>query len=155
MKKLIVFIVLVVGIFIITAFVSNKQQAVKVEHNPFGKEKLHPATVEQLDDPNYQNIILPEELQEDLEKNKERFVYFYSPTCSHCKETTPIVTPLAKDLNVDLVLYNVLEFQEGWDDYKIKETPTILYFKGGKEVDRIEGTKKEDVFKKWFEFKLK
>ncbi|MED1597281.1 MULTISPECIES: thioredoxin family protein [Bacillus] len=154
MKKVIVFIVLVVAIFIITAFVFNKQQAVKVENNPFGKEKLHPATVEQLDDSNYQNLILPEELKKDLEKNKERFVYFYSPTCSHCKKTTPIVTPLAKDLNVDLVLYNVLEFQEGWDDYKIKETPTILYFKGGKEMDRIEGTKKEDVFKKWFESKL-
>lgn len=154
MKKIIVFVILIVAIFGVTAFVSSKQQAVKVEGNPFGKETLHPATVEQLDDPNYQNLILPNELEDDLESNKERFVYFYSPTCSHCKETTPVLAPLAKELNVDLVMYNVLEFEKGWDDYNIEATPTIIYFKDGEEADRLRGTHKEDVFKKWFESKL-
>ncbi|TCN17546.1 thioredoxin family protein [Mesobacillus foraminis] len=153
MKKVIVFIVLVVAIFGVTAFVSSKQQAVKVEGNPFGKETLHPATVEQLDDPNYQNLILPNELEGDLEANKDRFVYFYSPTCSHCKETTPVLSPLAKELDVDLVLYNLLEFEEGWDDYKIEATPTIIYFKDGEEADRLRGTNTKDAFKKWFESK--
>lgn len=154
MKKVLVFLILIGSVFGVTAFVSSKQQAVKVEDNPYNKDTLHPATVEQLDDPNYQNLILPDELKDDLEGKKERFVYFYSPTCSHCKETTPVLAPLAKELDVELVFYNLLEFKKGWDDYQIEATPTVVYFKDGQEADRIRGTNDEDDFRKWFDSKL-
>ena len=54
-----------------------------------------------------------------------------------CKEATPILTPLAEELGIDLVQYNLLEFEQGWDDYDIEGTPTIVQFKDGKEVARI------------------
>ncbi len=58
----------------------------KAEGNPFGKEELHPATIDLLDDPNYQNIILPDELREALNNKETITVYFYSSTCEFCKK---------------------------------------------------------------------
>ncbi|KHF27140.1 hypothetical protein LR68_04050 [Anoxybacillus sp. BCO1] len=59
--------------------------------------------------------------------------------------------PLAKEMGIDLKQFNLLEFEEGWDEYHIEATPTIVRFKNGKEVARIEGYYEEDVFRKWFE----
>ncbi|WP_110928911.1 thioredoxin family protein [Bacillus massiliglaciei] len=151
MKKMLVFLAVIVILFAAIALITNKQNTEKTEGNPYGKKELDPATADQLTDPNYQNLILPEELEEDLKDKKDRAVYFYSPTCPHCQRTTPIVAPLAEDMGIDLVQYNLLEFEEGWDDYSIESTPTIVYFKDGKEQDRIVGYNEKDVFQKWFE----
>lgn len=54
-------------------------------------------------------------------------------------------------MGIDLKQFNLLEFEEGWDEYHIEATPTIVHFKNGQEVARIEGYYEEDVFRKWFE----
>ena len=77
-------------------------------------------------------------------------VYYYSPICGHCRNTTPIVAPLAMDMNVDLVKFNLLEYDSGWDKYRIKETPTIVQYRDGKEVNRISGYHEKEVFETWF-----
>ncbi|RBP04235.1 thioredoxin family protein [Rossellomorea aquimaris] len=123
----------------------------KAEGNKFKKADLNPATVEPLDDPNYQNVILPEELEEKLKNNEDVTVYFYSSSCIHCKRTTPVLAPLAKDMEVDMVQYNLLEFEQGWDQYRIESTPTLVHFEDGKEVARIVGEQPEEEFKKFFE----
>lgn len=116
----------------------------------YNKDSLKPETIAQLDDPNYQNIILPEDLKAKLDNKEDVTVYFYSPTCSYCQQTTPIVAPLAEDLGIDLVQFNLLEFESGWDQYGIKETPTIVQYKAGKEAERIVGLKDKEVFEDWF-----
>lgn len=123
----------------------------KSKGNPYGKDKLDPATVDQLNDPNYQNLILPQELEQDLQDNKDVTVYYYSPKNGYSEKTTPIVAPLAEKLGIDLVQYNLLEFEQGWSDYGIKDTPTIVHYKNGQEQERIVGFKEEETFKKWFE----
>ncbi|MBA2871911.1 thiol-disulfide isomerase/thioredoxin [Anoxybacillus calidus] len=151
MKKIVIFGAIILALFAAIAFTTSYQQQQKAEGNPFKKEKLHPATIEQLDDPNYQNIILPDELEKKL-KNKETVtVYFYSSTCPHCKKTTPIVVPLAKEMGIDLKMFNLLEFEDGWDKYKIEGTPTIVHYVNGKEVKRIDGYREEAVFRDWFQ----
>ncbi|WP_423409549.1 thioredoxin family protein [Heyndrickxia sp. MSNUG] len=150
MKKVIIFLVIIVGLFAALFFVTKAQNEEKAEGNPFGKEALHPETVKQLEDPNYQNIITPDELEKALKNGEDATVYFYSPTCPHCVRTTPIVSPLAKEMDVNLVQYNLLEFEQGWNDYGIKSTPTIVQYKDGKEVNRIVGYQDEPVFEQWF-----
>ncbi|MBT2678012.1 thioredoxin family protein [Bacillus sp. ISL-35] len=150
MKKVIIFLVIIIGLFAALFFVSKAQNEEKSEGNPYGKDTLHPETVKQLDDPNYQNIILPDELDKKLEAGENVTVYFFSPTCPHCVRTTPVVAPLAKDMDVDLVQYNLLEFEQGWNDYGIESTPTIVQYKDGKEVNRIVGYQEEATFKDWF-----
>ncbi|WP_044748927.1 thioredoxin family protein [Bacillus alveayuensis] len=151
MKKIVIFGAIILALFAAIAFMTSYQQREKAAGNPFKKDKLHPATIEQLDDPNYQNIILPDELEKKLENKETVTVYFYSSTCPHCKKTTPIVVPLAKELGIDLKMFNLLEFEEGWDKYNIEGTPTIVHYVDGKEVKRIDGYRDEAVFRDWFQ----
>jgi len=107
----------------------------------YGREasKLHPETRKQLNDPNYQRIILPEELEQVIESKKGTFVYFFSPTCGHCKRTTPVISKIINDMQIDVKQYNLLEFKDGWKKYNITATPTIVYFTNGKEQERLVG----------------
>lgn len=135
-----IFAVVLVLIFGAIAFITQYQQEKASEGNPYGKEDLHAETVKQLDDPNYQNIIQPDDLEQKLENGEDAIVYFFSPTCPHCQETTPVLMPIAADENVDILQYNLLEFEQGWEDYEIEYTPTLVYFKGGSEKDRLVGS---------------
>ena len=139
MKKMIIFLVIIIALFAAIAFITNTQNKQKAEGNPYNKKNLEQSTIDQLNDPNYQNLILPDELAEALKNKEDKTVYFYSPECVHCQKTTPIVAPLAEEMGIDLVQYNLLEFEQGWDDYGIESTPTIVHYKNGKEEARIVG----------------
>lgn len=152
MKKIVIFLAIIVVLFAAISILTKMQNEKKIaENNIYQKDRLAPETIDLLDDPNYQNIILPEQLEEKLANKEDVTVYFFSPTCPHCMRTTPIVAPLAEEMGIDLVMYNLLEFEQGWDDYFIEETPTIVQFKDGKEVERIVGYSEEEVFRDWFE----
>ena len=135
MKKVIIFVAVVVVLFATIAYLSNKQQTEKTSgNNPYGKDELHPATADQLKDPLYQNIITPTELDEKLKKEESVTVYYFSPICSHCKVTTPILMPVAEEMDEHIYQYNVLEFEQGWNE--IDATPTLIHYKNGKEIKR-------------------
>lgn len=151
MKKVLIFLAIIIVIFAGLAVLTNMQNEEKVaEDNKYQKDSLHPETIALLDDPNYQNIILPESLEEKLNNKEDATIYFFSPTCSHCQRTTPVVAPLAEEMGVDLMLFNLLEFDNGWNKYNISETPTIVQYKNGEEVERIVGYKEKEVFEEWF-----
>ncbi|MDX8366822.1 thioredoxin family protein [Cytobacillus sp. IB215665] len=150
MKKVIIFTLIVLSLFAALVFVTKYQQQQQAAGNPFNKTSLHPETVNQLDDPNYQNIILPNELDEKLANNESATIYFYQSTCPACKVTSPIIVPMAEEMGIDLKLYNLLEFNEGWDEYNIESTPTIVQYKDGKEVSRLNGAVGAEKFESWF-----
>ncbi|MCU9612561.1 thioredoxin family protein [Caldibacillus lycopersici] len=151
MKKILIFLGIIIIIFGAIGLLNYYQKQAALKDNPYKTNDLHASTIDQLKDKNYANIILPDDLKQELENGETETVYFFSPECPHCQKTTPIVAPLAKDLGIDLKMYNVLEFEEGWDDYAIKGTPTIIHFEDGKEVARIDGYREKEVFQQWFE----
>ncbi len=108
------------------------------------------ATIDQLNDKNYQNIILPDDLKKKIDAGEGTFVYFFSPTCVHCQKVTPELMPLAQQADVQIDQYNVLEFEQGWTDYSLEGTPTLIYFKDGEEKGRIVGEQTDDVFNDFF-----
>lgn len=140
MKKMMIYLGIIVGLFVIL-FVVNRASLKAQDDNVYGvpASQLDSMTVKQLDNPNYQNIILPADLKQKLADKSSLFVYYFSPTCVHCVATTPHLVPLTKELGVDMKMFNLLEFKEGWTDYKLQYTPTLIYYKDGQEVDRIEG----------------
>ncbi|WP_079515731.1 thioredoxin family protein [Rossellomorea marisflavi] len=150
MKKVIIFLAVIVLLFGGIAIITSMQDSQKAEGNMFKKDKLKPATVDLLDDPNYQNVILPDDLKEKLDNKEDVTVYFYASDCVHCKRTTPTLAPLAKDMDVDMVQYNLLEFQQGWNDYNIEATPTLVQFKNGKEEARLVGEQSKEDFEAFF-----
>lgn len=144
MKKLGIYLSIIVVLFGALYFVnqqSNQAKYGKYNDNVYGIEpsKLHPETLNLLDDPNYQNIILPDALDEKISGQEDFFLYYFASTCSHCKATTPILMPVAKELNTDIKQLNLEEFRDAWQRYNIQYTPTLVYYKGGKEVERLEG----------------
>ncbi|TQR29855.1 thioredoxin [Lysinibacillus sphaericus] len=141
MKKLLIIgsvIVLLFVAIIVVTLVSNKSK-LESANNPYGDKELKQETIDQLDDKNYQNIMLPDELEKKIKAGEDVNAYFFSPTCVHCKAFTPKLMPMAKKLGVDIAQLNVWEYQDLWDKYHINATPTFIRFEGGKEVQRFEG----------------
>lgn len=155
MKKLLIYLGIIAALFVLLFVVNNQSEKAKEQErasqiDPATNEKanqlygvdaikLKPETMAQLSDANYQNIIKPADLKSELNAKKDMFVYFFSTTCSHCIATTPVLNPVAKDAGVDLKQFNLWEYDTGWAEYKVTQTPTIVYYKGGKEVLRMEG----------------
>ncbi|OUB60996.1 thioredoxin family protein [Bacillus thuringiensis] len=148
MKKIIItflfILICFLGVYFLVTFNND-------DNNPYQKKDIHAETRKQLKDSFYQNIILPKQLDEEITTSKNITVYFYSPTCEHCKKVTPIVTPITQKIGVELKQFNLLEYEEGWEKYHIVGTPTIIHFSNGKEKDRIMGMNSKNEFKQWFE----
>ncbi|UJF31574.1 thioredoxin family protein [Paenibacillus hexagrammi] len=144
MKKLLIYLGIVVVLFGGLYFV-NRQSSQSADkdypYNPYGVSvsQLHPETVKQLNDPNYQNVIVPKDLDQRLKNKESFFQYFYSSTCPHCKVTTPVLVPMEKELGIDVKEFNLQEYKDGWQKYNIEVTPTLVYYKDGVEVERMEG----------------
>lgn len=150
-KMLIIIIAIVVlfgGLIFVTTY--KNKQAIDGEENPYGKEKLNQETIDSLDDPLYQNIIQPDELEEKIDAGEAMTVYFFSPACVHCQRTTPVLVPLAEDNDIDVVQMNLMEFDEQ-SHYEIEGTPTLVHFDDGEEVARIVGEQSEEDFQEFFD----
>ncbi|WP_050614112.1 thioredoxin family protein [Bacillus testis] len=153
MKKIIIFlagiIVLFAAIFLVTNMSKDQKKsenASKSAKSLYDGKDLKQETIDQLDDPNYQNIILPEDLEKKLANEQQTFVYFFSPTCPHCIKATPKMMKAAKAEGVHINQFNLWEFEDGWDKYHIESTPTLIVYNKGKEVDRLNGDTSQKTF---------
>lgn len=86
-----------------------------------------------------------------LNNNDEVTIYFYTPTCSHCKKTTQLLSEINEKNNVKIKTFNLQNFEEGWEKYNIKGTPTIIHYKKGKEEKRLLGEHSQKEYREWLE----
>lgn len=150
MKKLWIIGGVVILLFIGIIILTNMSNSDKLKDNPYGTENLQQPTIDLLDDENYQNIILPEDLEKKIESGEEVFAYMFSPICVHCKQFTPKLMPIAEEEGIHIDQLNVYEYENAWTTYQLKATPTLIYFKDGKEVTRIVGDYSKDEVRKFF-----
>ncbi|AQY42573.1 thioredoxin family protein [Bacillus thuringiensis] len=136
MKKMIIFASSCLLLFITFIFITNK------ENNTSSKAVTK--------NDYYKNKITINQLENDIANNKEKVIYFYQTTCFHCKLVSPIIVPMAEDMNINMQVIDLETYKEGGDKFKITGTPTVIHFKKGKEIDRIEGEQEETTFRKWF-----
>lgn len=139
MKKLAIYLFIILALFAILFFIN--QQTKKANNDMYIEdaqrlysttpETLDSETRKQLNNPEYQNIMLPNELQEKIDNKESFYVYFFSPRCHICVNTTPRLNDIAEESNVELHQYNVLEFEQAWSEYQLSGTPTLMYFKNG------------------------
>ncbi|MBB6454688.1 thiol-disulfide isomerase/thioredoxin [Salirhabdus euzebyi] len=102
----------------------------------------------------YQNQITPSELEETLSAGESATIYFYSPECQYCLETTPVLVPLAEEMGVNVQLLNVLEYGGAWDEYALEGTPTLIHFENGEEEGRVQGSQPKENFESFFNDKV-
>ncbi|ANU25996.1 thioredoxin family protein [Planococcus versutus] len=150
MKKLFIIAGIVVVVFIGIIFLTNQANDEKLANNPYDTEELNQATIDQLDDEDYQNIILPADLEKEIASGEPTTVYFYSPLCSYCQQTTPVLMPVAEEMDVDVLQYNLLEYEEEAAPYQIEATPTLIHYKDGKEVSRWVGAQPKENIELFF-----
>lgn len=150
MKKMLLIGGVVLAIFALIIVLTQMSNKEKLADNPYDKENLDQATIDQLDDENYQNIVLPDELEEKIASGEPTTVYFFSPTCPHCQATTPVLMPVAEDMDVDVQQYNLLEYDQGWTDYAIEATPTLVHYENGEEVSRWVGAQPKENIEEFF-----
>ncbi len=129
MKRILIFLGVIVVIFSAVAILTNTQT----------------------NDGETVESVTPGELQSKIDNGGPVTVYFYSEDCTYCQQTTPVVVPMTEDMGIDLQIYDVKQYEQGWDDFEINGTPTIVHFENGEETARIEGYHEEDVFRQWFE----
>lgn len=150
MKKMLIIGGVVVVIFALIVVLTQMSNNEKLANNPYDTDNLDPATIDQLDDENYQNIVLPDELEEQISSGEPTTVYFFSPTCIHCQNTTPVLMPVAEDMEVDVLQYNLLEYDQGWQQYTIQSTPTLVHYENGEEVARWVGAQPKENIEQFF-----
>ncbi|MED3661082.1 thioredoxin family protein [Ureibacillus sp. FSL K6-8385] len=139
MKKLGIIAAIVVILFAAVIILTNLSNKSKLENNPYGTTNLKQSTIDLLDDKNYQNIILPDDLRKKIKSGEPVVAYLFSPECPHCKNMTPRLMPIADEMGIHIDQLNILEYEKGWDEYDVEYTPTLIYFKDGKEVKREVG----------------
>lgn len=151
MKKLIAIGGIIVVIFALI-FVLNKQSNKdKLENNPYDTDNLNQATIDLIDDENYSNIILPADLKTKIEAGESVTAYFFSPLCEYCKQMTPIMMPIAKDMDIKVEQLNLLEYENVGHTYQIEATPTLIHFENGEEVGRMVDGQPEENIRSFFE----
>jgi len=83
---------------------------------------------------------------EVLESEKPVLVDFWAPWCGPCRMVAPIIEEVAGNMDgkIKFAKLNTDENQKTARDFQIMAIPTLLIFKGGKEIERIIGFKPKD-----------
>jgi thioredoxin 1 len=82
-------------------------------------------------------------------KDKTILIDFWAPWCAPCRMMAPVLNELSEEVdNASIGKLNIDEYQSIAAKYNVRSIPTMIIFKGGKEVDRIVGVKTKDYLMK-------
>ena len=84
--------------------------------------------------------ITDENIKDVLLKNKITLITFSAPWCGPCRMLAPIIDELHNDNDgITIGKVNIDENSETTSNYNVMGVPTLIFFKYGKEVDKIVG----------------
>ena len=86
---------------------------------------------------------------EVLESNSLVVVDFYADWCGPCQMLKPLLEEISSERSdVKIVKVNVDSARELAVEYSIFSIPTVLFFKGGKQIDKFVGYIGKDAINK-------
>ena len=75
-----------------------------------------------------------------INNNDITLIDFYADWCGPCKALSPVIDEIAKSqTHIAVGKVNVDEEKELANKYRVRSIPTMVVFKGGKEVNRLVG----------------
>lgn len=94
-------------------------------------------------------ILNPKNMDANL-KNNVVLVDFWASWCAPCKMMAPVLNEIAEDDKTSFTVakVNVEQYQQLATKYKVKNLPTLVLFKNGKEVQRLVGFKNKKAILK-------
>lgn len=153
MKKLLIIGVIIIAFFALIVFLSNKSDEAKLKDNPYGTDDLPKSTIDLIGNENYNNIVLPDTLFEKIGSGESVTAYYFHPECQYCQAMTPVLMPIAKEMDVNVLQYNMQVFgnQVGADtEYNVENWPMLVHYKDGEEVGRMVGAQPEENIRAFF-----
>ena len=92
---------------------------------------------------------------EVLDSKKAILVDFFATWCGPCNMLSPVLERISNTrADFDIAKVNIDELRDLAIDYEIEVVPTLLIFKDGNVVDRIEGlVDEEEIINKMLEYK--
>lgn len=79
-----------------------------------------------------------DEIKEKAEKDNLTIIEVYNPEYAECLLKSIPIKEITKDLPKDTLFYKV-ESDKKLEEYNIKELPSLLFFKNGKQLGHIDG----------------
>lgn len=94
--------------------------------------------------------------QDILKSNNVTLVDFWAPWCGPCKQLSPLIDELSKELQgkIEVFKCNVDENPEIPSQYGVRGIPTLMIFKNGKIVDTKVGSVPKSALIDWVEGNL-
>ncbi|HCT31458.1 MAG TPA: thioredoxin [Bacteroidales bacterium] len=79
-------------------------------------------------------------------KNKVVLVDFWAEWCAPCRMMAPVLNDIASELsgNSKVGKVNIEQYQSLAQLYKVRNIPTLILFKNGKEINRFVGVKNKE-----------
>ncbi len=77
-------------------------------------------------------------------------IVFTADWCSPCKKLKPILDNLESKMNLRVTRLDVEKEDDAVENYTIRNIPTVVILKDGKEVDRISGLVPSEVLEAKF-----
>ena len=84
--------------------------------------------------------VTKENFNDLINEDKLTLVDFYADWCGPCRALGPVIEEIASELtHVNIGKLNVDDDSDIASKYGVRSIPTMIIFKGGKEIDRLVG----------------
>lgn len=140
MKKMLGIFTVIICVFIVFIILEKKNNT---EQNVNQETSENQETIE--------NSLTLDELVGLVNSEQDVLVYFYQPNCIYCQQANPIISSLVNEMDIDLKVFNLQKYKNGWEQFNVDGTPTLIHFKDKEEISRLDGLGSEVEYKEWFE----